>query len=186
MDATAVIDLRRARRRRRLQKTDVSEALYRGYLTLLGVAVAVYALSNLPADHRLTAAQISSVAHQGTALIGLALAVVVGLTLRSGARGGPLVLEAPDIQHVLLSPCSRGRALRAPALQKIRTTIIGWSGAGAVAGLLASKRFPGSVAAWLASCGGGGDDRRVHRGGPDCSPRGDVCASGGPSSSPSR
>lgn len=152
MDATAVIDLRRARRRRRLQKTDVSEALYRGYLTLLGVAVAVYALSNLPADHRLTAAQIASVAHHGPALVGIALAVVVGLTLRSGARGGPLVLEAPDIQHVLLSPCSRGRALRAPALQKVRTTIIGWSAAGAVAGLLASKRFPGSVAAWLASC----------------------------------
>jgi hypothetical protein len=152
VDATAVIDLRRARRRRRLQKIDVSEALYRGYLTALGVAVAVYALSNLPKDHRLTAAQISSVAHHGPAVIGVVVAVVVALALRSGARGGPLVLEAPDIQHVLLSPQSRGRALRQPALQRVRLVVLGWSGVGAVAGLLASKRFPGHLAAWLASC----------------------------------
>jgi len=58
VDATAVIDLRRARRRRRLQKIDVSELIYRGYLTALGVGVLVYVLSNLPQDHRVTAAQI--------------------------------------------------------------------------------------------------------------------------------
>ena len=121
MDATVVIDLRRARRRRRLQKIDISELLYRGYLTALGVGVAVYALSNLPQDRRVTAAQIASVAHHGPALIGVGVAVLVALAVRSGARGGPLVLEAPDIQHVLLSPYSRGRALRQPALQKVRS-----------------------------------------------------------------
>ena len=152
MDATAVIDLRRARRRRRLQKIDVSELIYRGYLTALGVGVLVYVLSNLPQDHRVTAAQISSVAHHGPALIGVGVAVVVALAIRSGARGGPLVLEAPDIQHVLLSPVSRGRTLRQPAMQKVRSTVLGWAGVGAVAGMLASKRFPGSVASWLASC----------------------------------
>ncbi|HXL40961.1 MAG TPA: hypothetical protein VN986_00350 [Actinomycetota bacterium] len=152
MDTTVVLDLRRARRRRRLQKIDISELLYRGYLTALGVGVAVYALSNLPQDRRVTAGQIASVAHHGPALIGVGVAVLVALAVRSGARGGPLVLEAPDIQHVLLSPYSRGRALRQPALQKVRSTILGWTGVGAVAGLLASKRFPGSVASWLASC----------------------------------
>lgn len=152
MDTTAVIDLRRARRRRRLQKVDVSEALYRGYLTALGVAVTVYFLSNLPKDRRLAATQIASVAHHGPAFVGMAVAVLVALAVRSGARGGPLVLEAPDIQHVLLSPVARGRALRQPAVQKIRSTVLGWAAVGAVAGLLASKRFPGLVAGWVASC----------------------------------
>ena len=124
MDATAVIDLRRARRRRRLQKIDISELIYRGYLTALGVGVVVYVLSNLPQDYRVTAAHVSSVAQYGPALIGVGVAVLVALAIRSGARGGPLVLEAPDIQHVLLSPVSRGRTLRQPALQKVRTTIL--------------------------------------------------------------
>ncbi|HYR61316.1 MAG TPA: hypothetical protein VET24_01580 [Actinomycetota bacterium] len=152
MDATAFIDLRRARRRRRLQKVDVSEALYRGYLTVLGAGIAVYFLSNLPKDTRLTTAQIASVAAHGPALVGLVVAVLVGLALRAGARGGPLVLEAPDIQHVLLSPVSRARALRLPALQKVRSAVLGWAAVGVVAGLLASKRFPGPVPPWLASC----------------------------------
>lgn len=152
MDADIVIDLRRARRSRRLQKVNLSDALYRGYLTVLGVGVGVWALSNLPKDHRLTAAQVHSVAVHGPALVGLFVAVAVSLSLRSGSRGGPLVLEAPDIQHVLLAPIERRRSLLAPAIQRLRTTVLGWAAAGAVTGVLASKRLPGSAWGWLA-CG---------------------------------
>src|SRR3989442_15199946 len=103
MRATVLIELRQARRRRRLQRLDVADALYRGYLTVLGGAVGVYLLANLPEDTRLSAAQIASAAASGPARVGLVVAVLVGLAVRSGARGGPLLLEAPDIQHVLLA-----------------------------------------------------------------------------------
>ncbi|GAC1365912.1 MAG: hypothetical protein NVSMB32_09770 [Actinomycetota bacterium] len=152
MSAPAVVELRRARRHRRLQKFNLSEALYRGYLTAIGVAAGVWVLSNLPKDHRLTAAQVHNVAQHGPALVGLLVALGVALALRSGARGGPLVLEAPDIQHVLLAPLVRRRSLLAPAIQRVRTTVLGWAGAGAVAGVLASKRLPGPPLEWLA-CG---------------------------------
>src|SRR5712691_2280637 len=152
MSDTVVTELRLARRRRRLQRLDVGEALYRGYLTVLVGGVGVYALSNLPKDTRLHPGQIVSAAAHGPAIVGVVVAVLVGLAVRSGARGGPLLLEAPDIQHVLLAPVSRALALRQPALQRVRATLVGWGAVGAVAGLLASKRFPGHVAAWLASC----------------------------------
>ena len=152
MSDTVVTELRQARRRRRLQRLDVGEALYRGYLTVLLGGVGVYALSNLPKDTRLPRSQILSAAAHGPAIVGVAVAVLVGLAIRSGARGGPMLLEAPDIQHVLLAPVSRALALRQPALQRVRATLVGWGAVGAVGGLLASKRFPGHTAAWLASC----------------------------------
>jgi len=53
-----------------------------------------------------------------------------------------------DIQHVLLSPVSRGRTLRQPAFRgAVDDPRVG--GGGAVAGLLASKRSPfGGVVVW--------------------------------------
>lgn len=155
-DQAIVVELRQARRRRRLQKVNVFEALYRGYLTVLGVAVGIWALSNLPSDHRFLRQQVLSAAHRGPSLLGVVAAVVVVLSLRSGLRGGPLVLEAPDIQHVLLAPLARAAALRAPALQRLRTKVSGWAAAGVVAGLLASKRLPGPTLQWLACAGAAG------------------------------
>ena len=149
MYADAVIDLRRARRRRRLQKINVSEALYRGYLTVLGVGAGVWLLSSLPKDHRLTAHQVASAAAHGPALVGLLAAAVVILSVRGGARGGPLVLEAPDIQHVLLAPLSRRESLRVPAIQRVRATVLSAAAFGAVAGVLAGKRFPGLTLKWV-------------------------------------
>ena len=149
VDASAVVELRHARRHRRLERLDVSEALYRGYLTALAVAALVWVLSNLPRDTRLSHSQIAGAAHRGPAFVGVAVAVLVALSLRSGARGGPLVLEAPDIQHVLLAPVSRRRALRHPALQKVRSAVLGWSAVGAVGGLLAAKRFGSSTPEWV-------------------------------------
>jgi hypothetical protein len=149
--ADAVIDLRRARRKRRLQKVNVAELLYRGYLTIIGVAAGVWALSNLPRDRRLSAHQVATAAAHGPAFVGIAVAAVVVLSVRGGARGGPLVLEAPDIQHILLAPLPRSEALRRPAVQRIRAIVLGLAGAGAIAGVLAAKRFPHPTLEWIAT-----------------------------------
>lgn len=149
MYADAVVELRRARRKRRLQKINVAEQLYRGYLTVLGVAAGIWILSSLPKDRRLSPHQIATAAAHGPAYVGLVVAAVVVLSVRSGARGGPLVLEAPDIQHVLLAPLSRREALRVPTIQRVRAMVVGLAGVGAVGGLLAAKRFPHPTAEWV-------------------------------------
>lgn len=151
MYADAIVDLRRSRRRRRLQKINVSEALYRGYLTVISVAAAVWVLANLPKDTHVNPRHVAQAAAHGPAAVGLVVAFAVVLAIRSGSRGGPLVLEAPDIQHLLLAPLPRGEVLRAPALQRIRTMVLGGALIGAVVGLLASKRFPKPLVAWVAS-----------------------------------
>lgn len=151
MYADAIVDLRRARRRRRLQRINVSEALYRGYLTVICVGAAVWVLANLPKDSHLNLRHVALAAARGPAAVGLVVAFGVVLAVRSGSRGGPLVLEAPDIQHLLLAPLPRGEVLRTPALQRIRTMVLGGALIGAVVGLLASKRFPHPPVAWVAS-----------------------------------
>ena len=56
MDATvALVDLRRARRRRRTSDIDVFEALYRSYLTAVLVGLAILLLSGITGDKRVTA-----------------------------------------------------------------------------------------------------------------------------------
>jgi len=80
VDASAVVELRRARRHRRLQKLDVSEALYRGYLTAIAVAIGIWALSNLPADHRLTPRQVAAVVQHGPALVAAFVAAYLAVS----------------------------------------------------------------------------------------------------------
>ena len=48
------------------------------------------------------AAELASVTRPGPAAIGLVLALVVAVGIRSGGRGGPLALAAADVRHVLL------------------------------------------------------------------------------------
>src|SRR5947199_5686988 len=100
--AHALVDLRRARRRRRTSDIDVFEALYRSYLTAVLVGLAILLLSGITGDKRVTADGIHDVKRNAAALVGLAGAVVVAIGLRSGGRGGPLVIEAADVRHVLL------------------------------------------------------------------------------------
>src|SRR3954470_16451851 len=110
----ALHDLRRARRRHRSADVDVFEALYRAYLTAILMALAVLLLSGITGDQRLDKAGIDRVKRDGPAAIGLAGAVVVAIGLRSGGRGGPLVIEAADVRLVLLAPVDRTSALRGP------------------------------------------------------------------------
>src|SRR4051812_14652548 len=100
---SVLVDLRRARRRRRTSDVDVFEALYRSYLTAVLVGLAILMLSGLTGDTRLTESALDHVRRDGAAAVGLACAFVVAVGLRSGGRGGPLVIEAADVRHVLLS-----------------------------------------------------------------------------------
>jgi hypothetical protein len=96
-------------------------------------------------------AEVVDLRHHGAAVIGLVAAFVLAVGLRSGGRGGPLVIEAADVRHVLLAPVDRTVALRGPAVRQLRFGALLGAAAGAVAGLLAVRRLPGSPIAWVAS-----------------------------------
>src|SRR6266508_4602251 len=53
-------------------------------------------------------------------------------------------LEAADVVHVLMSPVDRRTALLRPAFQRVRSAVAGSAGLGAVAGVLAGYRLPGT------------------------------------------
>src|SRR5947207_2744760 len=103
----ALADLRRARRRHRAADVDVFEALYRAYLTAILLAIAVLLLSGITGDKRLDRAGVDRVRRDGPAAVGLAGALALGIGLRSGGRGGPLVVEAADVRIILLAPVDR-------------------------------------------------------------------------------
>jgi hypothetical protein len=151
-DRRTLVDLRRARRQRRTTDFDPFEALYRAYLTGIVTTIAVWLLSGVVGDVRVTAATAARVTTHGAPVVGMAIGVIFAIGLRSGGRGGPLVIEAADVRHVLLSPVDRALALRAPAVRQLRFGAAVGAAAGAVAGLLAFRRLPGEVVAWLA-CG---------------------------------
>jgi len=149
-DAAVLADLRRARRRRRTRAIDPFEALYRAYVSAIVVGVALWLLSGVVGDNRLSHAGVDSVGAHGAQVVGLVVAVVFAIGLRSGGRGGPLVIEAADVRHVLLSPVDRGVALRGPAIRQIRFTTAAALAAGGLLGLLAYRRLPGDPLAWVA------------------------------------
>src|SRR4051812_12920264 len=147
--ADALADLRRARRRHRTADIDMFDALYRSYLTAILAGVAILLLSGVTGDERLDAAAVDSVRTHGPAVIGVVAALAVAIGVRSGGRGGPLVIEAADVRHVLLSPIDRSLALRGPAVRQVRFSAFAGVVAGAVAGLLAQRRLPGTPAYWV-------------------------------------
>ena len=149
--AAAVGALRRARRKHRVEEIHWVDAFYQVYITGLVAIIAIVLVSGLVGDQRLGAAGLLHVRQHGAAVAGLAAAFAVAVGLRSGARGGPLALEAPDVRHVLLSPVDRGVALRGPAMRQLRFLALCGGGAGAAAGQLALRRIGGNPGAWVAS-----------------------------------
>ncbi|HWG73227.1 MAG TPA: hypothetical protein VG184_04130 [Acidimicrobiales bacterium] len=145
-------DLRRARRRRRIADFDPFEALYRAYITLIVGGIAVWLLSGVTGDRRVGAGTAARAASHGPAVVGAAIALAVAIGVRSGGKGGPLAIEAADVRHVLMAPVDRTAALRGPAVRQLRFGVVVGTGVGAVAGLLAYRRLPGSAPAWIA-CG---------------------------------
>jgi hypothetical protein len=150
--ATVLKDLRGARRRQRIADFDPFEALYRAYLTGITVGLGVLLLSGATGDTKVAGSDLTSIRLDGGAWIGLAVALVFAVGLRSGGRGGPLVVEAADVRHVLLAPVDRGVALRGPAIRQLRFLLLVGAATGGIAGLLALRRLPGPAGAWVA-CG---------------------------------
>jgi hypothetical protein len=145
----ALRDLRSTRRRRYAENVNVMETLYRLYLGVLfggwGLALISGALADVRVDHH----TVEEIHRHGPAALGLLVAITAAAGLRSGGRGGPLVLEAADVQHVLLSPVDRGAALRGLAVRRLRTAAFVGLVVGLVAGNFAFRRLPGRPAEWL-------------------------------------
>ncbi len=145
----ALRDLRAARRRHYAEHVDWMEALYRLYLGVIFGGWGLALISGAFADVRVNRHTVEEIHRYGAAGLGLVVAAAVVGGLRSGGRGGPLVLEAADVQHVLLSPVDRGAALRGLAVRRLRTA--GFVGAvvGLIAGNFGFRRLPGPTAQWL-------------------------------------
>jgi hypothetical protein len=114
-------------------------------------AVAVWLLSGVVGDQRVGAAEVARVTAHGPPVIGIVFGVALAIGCRSGGRGGPLVIEAAEVRHVLLSPIDRNVALRPAARRQLRFGAALGAAVGAVAGLLAYRRLPGDPVAWVAA-----------------------------------
>jgi hypothetical protein len=121
-------------------------------LTAILSGIAILVGAGLIGDGELTAAQVARVRTDGADWLAVAVVVVVAVGVRSGSRGGPLALERADVRHVLLAPVDRTTAMRGPAIRQLRFLLFVGSIVGAIGGVLAAHRLPGSVAAW-AACG---------------------------------
>lgn len=148
----SLAEMRRQRKRKRLADVHIIDALYRADLTALVGGGAIYALAGAIGDTPLNAGQLDSVTAHGAGWLGLAVAFAVAIGLRSGSRGGPLVLEQAEVRHVLLAPVDRTTAVRGPALRQVRFLVFVAILVGAVVGILTARRLDGNAAAWTA-CG---------------------------------
>jgi len=146
----ALKDLTRARRRNRAAGVDVFQGFYQAYVTAFGCALALLLSSDAIGDVRLSPSQVHQATVHGPGFVGLGVAMVLAVGVRSGSRGGPLVLPAADVRHVLLAPVPRQDALRRPAVRQVRFSAFVGLVVGAAFGVLASHRLPGGLPGWAA------------------------------------
>ena len=138
----ALRSMRNDRRKRRVQDMEWFDALYRVYLAALIGGSAVVFLSSLVKDDPFTPAQFDRLTIEGPRWVGLVMAVVWFLGMRSGANGGPVNVEEAEVRHVLLAPVDRAAVLRHPAVQRMRTLAFAGTIAGGATGLMIGKRAP--------------------------------------------
>ncbi len=150
-ETTAMVALRRTRQRHRLGNLEWFEAAYRVYLLALFGGGAILWLSGLVGDDPVSAATAATVDRNAPAILGLLAVGAFAAGVRSGAQGGPLALEAPDVTYIMLSPVDRRRALLRPAVQRLRSAAYIGGLLGAIGGQLAGRRLPGSTLAWTGS-----------------------------------
>lgn len=148
----ALHELRSRRRIRRLGRLEWFDVAYKAYLVVIFGGGAVLWVS-AAIDEAPVGSSLGDVERLAPVVVSIVAALAVMVGLRTGARGGPLSLEAADVSHVLLAPVSRRAVLLRPAMQRLRTAVVGASTAGAVAGQLAGRRLPGSTWSW-GVCGG--------------------------------
>ncbi len=142
--------MRLARRRRFVGQLEVMEVVYRVYVAAIFGAIALALIAGWVNNAGVGAGAVADIADKGPALIGIVVALAVFSGLRSGARGGPLAIEAAEVQYVLLAPIDRRLALRTSALRQLRIAVLAGAVLGAVGGNFAFRRLPGSPVEWLA------------------------------------
>lgn len=145
----ALSELRKTRLARRLGNMSVADAAYRVYVTALLSVLAILIVSGRVGDARLDAEAMGQFVADVPAWAGLVVAVALFFGIRSGERGGPLAVEAPDVQHVLLAPLQRRRALRSQTTRLLGRFAMWGAVIGALAGDLAVHRVPGSAPPWV-------------------------------------
>lgn len=145
----ALREMRSARRRRYVERLDVMEVLYRVYVAAIFAAIALALLAGAVNEAPATPDAVDWLGEHGPALLGLLVAAGVFAGLRSGARGGPLAIEAAEVQYVLLAPLERGFVLRPAALRQLRFGVLAGAILGAVVGNFVFRRLPGSPVEWI-------------------------------------
>ena len=143
--------LRRSRRRHYLKEGDWVDSLYKAYVTAIVAGVALFYLTIALGSDQATAGTIATIEDHGAGVLGLAIALIVVLGLRSGARGGPLAPESADVMYLLLAPISRAEVLRGAAVRQLRGVVLVPAVAGALGGSIASDRLGGGRAGWIAA-----------------------------------
>lgn len=148
----ALREMRARRRRRRLGSHEWGELAYRVYTTTLAAIVSVVFASGLIGDSRLDASATASFHARSPAWFGLGAAVLLLAGIRSGSRGGPLALERPDVDHLLLAPVDRGFTLRRPAIGIVVYSCLGGAILVGLGVGLFDQRLGGASIPWFA-CG---------------------------------
>ena len=144
-DHQVLKDLTGARRRRRIADFDPFEALYRAYVTGIVLVVAVLVLSCITGDTKVSRRRGRRPAPPRRRRGRSGGRFVLAVGIRSGGRGGPLVVEAADVRHVLLAPDRPdGRPAGPGRPPACASALLVGAVAGAIAGLLAVRRLPGS------------------------------------------
>ena len=146
---SALLDMRRARRKNRVAELEWFEALYRVYLAAIVGGGLILFLSGLIEDSAVSQSVMESILTHGAPVMGLLPAVAIFLGLRSGTQGGPVAVEEAEVRHVLLAPVPYSLALRQPAIQRLRSAAFMGALLGAVAGQLADRRLPGVFGWWV-------------------------------------
>lgn len=145
----AIVDLRAARRRRRLGDTHWGDLAYRVYTTALFCIVVAMMLSGWVGDGEVDPATEASVAEWGPSWAGLLLALTLVMAVRSGRRGGPLAMESPDVHHMLLAPAVRGSTLRRPTMEVLGYGALTGALVFGLVGSLLAQRLPGPNTEWV-------------------------------------
>lgn len=125
------------------------DALYKVYVVAIFGGIGLAVLAGAIADAPLGAAELRWLAERGPAVLGAIVALATLFGLRSGSRGGPLAIEAAEVQYVLLAPVDRGAALRPAALKQARVAVPTGAALGLAVGAFAIPRLPGSSVEWL-------------------------------------
>jgi hypothetical protein len=136
--------MRTERRKHRVADLDWFEALYRVYISAFLGGGAILFLSGLSGDKPLLGSDLQNVISNTPHAVGLVASIIVFLGLRSGANGGPIAVEEPEVRHVLLAPIPHSAVLRHPAIQRLRTFAFMGAIAGATANQLLSRRVTAS------------------------------------------